>query len=304
MFMAKVGAFIRLTRPFFLLGGVMLYLLGVSIALSAGAVFNPAHFLAGQILVTSVQLTVHYANEYYDREVDRAETSNRTLFSGGSGVLPSGILSPLVALRAAQVWAGISLVFLVVVAIQMPVLGLLGVLVMLAAWFYSAPPLGLVNRGWGELTASIISALCVPFAGLALQTGPNFLSPIFFIVCLPLVLIHISMLIAFEFPDLEADAAFGKRTLTVHLGLGRAAWLHDGLIGGVFILYGVFARLGYTGAAGRYVFLVLPLALWQMIRIRWYVRHPKASYHWLTMGAVSLFGFTAIMWLLGFLIKI
>jgi 1,4-dihydroxy-2-naphthoate octaprenyltransferase len=302
MLVSKAGAFIRLTRPFFLLGGVMLYLLGVSMALSAGTGFNLAYFLMGQFLVTFVQLTVHYANEYYDREVDQTQYGSRTWFSGGSGALAGDILSPLVALRAAQVCAGVSLIILVVVAFQMPVLALLGLMGMLAAWFYSAPPLRLVSRGWGEVDASVITAFCVPFAGLAFQNGTNNLPPIFFVVCVPLVLIHISMMIAFEFPDVEADKAFGKYTLAVRLGLSRAAWLHNGLIGAAFILYGLFAWLGCTGAAGRYVFLVLPLALWQMARIRWQLHHPKAGFHWLTMGAVSLFGLTAIMWLLGFLI--
>jgi 1,4-dihydroxy-2-naphthoate polyprenyltransferase len=302
MVVSKARAFIILTRPFFLLGGFMLYLLGVSIALSGGVMFNPANYLLGQILVTSVQLMVHYTNEYYDYEIDRAVSSSRTWFSGGSGALVAGVLSPRVALGAAQVWGGISLAFLVVVAFQMPVLALLGLLGMLSAWFYSAPPLRLVNRGWGEVTASMVTAFCVPFAGLTFQTGTIILLPIFFMVCVPLVIIHISMMVAFEFPDIKVDAAFGKRTLSVRLGLGRAAWLHNGLIGSAFVLYGLFAWLGYTGAAGRYVFLVLPLALWQMFRIRWQVRHPEAGFQWLTIGAVSLFGLTAILWLLGFLL--
>ena len=301
MFSTRTWAFLRLTRPLFLLGGILLYLLGVCIALSKGAAFNPGRFLLGQFLVTSIQLMVQYANEYYDREVDQAAAGRRTWFSGGSGVLPAGELSPIVALRAAQVCAGISLVILVVVAIQAPVVGLLNLLVLLVAWFYSAPPLSLVSTGWGELLASLIVAFCAPLTGLALQSGPNAF-PRLLIVTLPLVLIHMGMLIAFEFPDREADTAFGKRTLTVRLGLERAAWLHDGMIAGAFILYGVFALLGYSGAAGRYIFLALPLAVWQMIRIGWHLRHRDAGFLWLTMGAVGLFALTAFLWLVGFLI--
>jgi 1,4-dihydroxy-2-naphthoate octaprenyltransferase len=302
MSVSKAGAFIRLTRPFFLLGGVLLYLLGVSIAISTGVPFKPGRFILGQVLVTSVQLMVHYGNEYFDREVDQAVKENRTWFSGGSGVLPDEALSPLVALRAGQVCACISLVTLVVVAIQAPLLGMLGLLEALLAWFYSAPPVSLVNRGWGELTASVISAFCVPLTGLTLQTGSINIPPVLMIVSLPLVLIHMSMLIAFEFPNLPADAAFGKRTLVVRLGIRHAAWLHNALIVAAFLFYGVFTLLGYpyVGLASRYVFFILPLAIWQVIRIGWHVRHAQARYHWLTSGAIGLFGLTAILVLLGF----
>jgi 1,4-dihydroxy-2-naphthoate polyprenyltransferase len=300
MKITKIGAFIRLTRPFFLLGGVLLYLLGVTITLSAGGKFNPGHFLMGQIMVTSIQLMVQYANEYFDRDVDLAGTKNRTWFSGGSGVLPSGLLEPVIALRAAQVSAGISAILLAIISIQTPVMSIIGLLVLFAAWSYSAPPLRLVSRGWGEFTASMILAIFVPLTGLVLQTGLNFFPPIFLQVCLPLVPIHMSMMIAFEFPDLETDAAFGKQTLTVRLGLRRAAWLHNGLIGGAFLFYGMLPLRGVLGISGRYILLALPLAIWQMIRIGWHLNHKEAEYHWLTTGAVSLFGLTVILLLLGF----
>lgn len=298
-FIAKAGAFIRLTRPFFLLGGVLLNLLGTSIAISAGGAFDLASLLLGQLLVTSIQLMVHYSNEYYDREVDQASAGNRTWFSGGSGVLPDGGLTPLVALHAAQVCAGISFVTLVLVSIRTPVMSVIGVLVLFAAWFYSAPPLRLVSTGWGEFTASIIVAFFVPLTGWVLQSGLSSLPLSFLVLCLTLVLIHMGMLITFELPDVESDAAFGKRTLTVRLGLERVAWLHNGLIAGAFIIYGGMALLGTLGTSGRFIFLAVPLAVWQEIRIVWHLRHREASFDWLTLGAVSLFGLSVLLWMAG-----
>ncbi len=107
---ARLGAFLRMTRPFFLLGGVLLYLLGAAFALANGTPFHLGYFVLGQLLVTSVQLMVHYVNEYYDQDVDRAVT-DRTWFSGGSGMLASGALSGSMALRAAQICLALALVF-------------------------------------------------------------------------------------------------------------------------------------------------------------------------------------------------
>ncbi len=314
----KAIAFIKLTRPFFLLGGVLLYLLGVGIALDEGARFNLGHFLVGQALVTSIQLMVHYANEYYDREVDAAVGEKRTWFSGGSGALASGALGPGVPLAAARVCGAASLVLLVAAAIQAPLAGALGGLALLAAWSYSAPPLKLMGRGWGELSASLIVAFLTPLTGLALQAGERPLPPVFFAASLPLVLIHTAMLVAFEFPDRESDLAFGKRTLVVRLGPVRAAWLHNGLLVLAFGLYAGFVLSGLAGTAGRYVLFALPLAAWQGFwtrrlagRMEGGETPPKKrarfpfqiketlGFSMLVTGAVGLLGLTAILWLVG-----
>jgi 1,4-dihydroxy-2-naphthoate octaprenyltransferase len=291
-----------MSRPFFLLEGILLYLLGVGIAWSTGASVNMLNLILGQVLVTSVQLMVHYSNEYFDREGDQVVNQDRTLFSGGSGVLPAGILNPRVALRAALVCAGLGLAILIIFLFQFPWLGLIGLLAMLAAWSYSSPPLRLVCTGWGELTASLIAVLFVPFTGVVLQNGLKSVPVVFWIICLPLILIHISTMIAIEFPDHVGDAACGKRNLPVRLGMVRAAWLHNGLIASAFLIYGLFVITGTLGNTWRFVFFVLPLVIWQMVRIVWQAHHPQARFLWLTLGAVGLMGLTGLFWLLGLIV--
>ena len=134
--------------------------------------------------------------------------------------------------------------------------------------------------------------------------------PVFFVACLPLVLIHVAMLVAFEFPDREGDLAFGKRTLVVRLGPGRAAWLHNGLLALAFGLYAGFILTGLAGTAGRYVLLALPLAAWQGFwtwRLAGRAAGGETQVHQnamsgltvLVTGAVGLVGLTAFLWLAG-----
>jgi 1,4-dihydroxy-2-naphthoate polyprenyltransferase len=288
-----------MSRPFFLLEGILLYLLGVGIASSTGSNVKMLNLILGQVLVTSIQLMVHYSNEYYDREGDQVVHKDRTLFSGGSGVLPAGILNPRVALRAALVCAGLGLAVLIFFLVQIPLLGVIGLLTVLVAWSYSAPPLRLVCTGWGELSASLIAALFVPYTGIVLQSGLKTIPVVFWVICLPHVLLHISTMVAIEFPDYVGDAACGKHNLPVRVGLVSAAWLHNGLIVTTFLIYGIFAFSGTLGNTWRFVFFVLPLAIWQMVRIVWQVRHPHARFLWLTIGAVGLIGLTGLLWILG-----
>src|SRR5512140_3022927 len=97
MTLRKLIAFVTLTRPLFLAGAAILYLLGVFFARSQGITIDVGRVLIGQAIITSIQLMTHYSNEYYDLETDRLTGADRTFFSGGSGILPSGILSPQVA---------------------------------------------------------------------------------------------------------------------------------------------------------------------------------------------------------------
>ncbi len=297
-FSVKLRAFLRMARPFFLLEGVSLYLLGVGIAHTAGVAFNPLNFILGQLLVTSTQLMTHFSNEYFDREVDCESPKTRTWFSGGSGVLPTGILSPRVALWSAIGCAGVAGVILITLLFISPWVSVLGFVGALAAWFYSAPPLRLVGRGWGELTSSLIVALYVPFAGTALQAGMSVIPSVLWFVCLPLVLIQTATMIATEFPDRKGDAVYGKNTLPVRMGLEKSAWLHNGLVGVTFVLYAVFILNGRIDWSGWLVFVALPLAVWQMVRMMWQARHPLAGFFWMMNGTIGLMGLTGVLWLL------
>jgi 1,4-dihydroxy-2-naphthoate polyprenyltransferase len=300
MHVNKLKSFIILARPFFLLGGLLLYLIGVSIAASTGIKFDPLQFVIGLLLVSSIQLMVHLANEYFDREVDRSPDGNKTWFTGGSGVLSTNTFNPEVALKAALTCGAFSIILLVVIAFQNPWLALLGVLEIVTAWFYSAPPIRLVSRGLGELVASLILCFFVPFTGIVLQNRSMAIPSLLIQISLPLTLISMAMLIAFEFPDIQADTANEKRTLTVRLGIDRAAWLHHGLVVLAFLIMGGYSPSTPEGMAGRLVYFALPLAAWQIYRVSWQIRHPQSGFPVLTLGAVGLFGLTGFLWLLGF----
>jgi 1,4-dihydroxy-2-naphthoate polyprenyltransferase len=295
----KMWMFVKLTRPIFLLGGVFLYGLGVAVAAQFGMPIDPWKYLLGQAMVTFIQLTAQYANEYYDVECDRLNTVNRTWFSGGSGVLSAGSISILTARQAMRFSALAGILTIILVAVQVPLAGAMGLLGLLGAWFYSSPPISLMSTGWGELIASFVVALLVPLTGFALHTGA--IDPRLIAICAQLVMLHMAMLVGFELPDWEADAAVGKRTLRVRLGLRHIIILHTILILGAFISLFFLQFSGITAA--RFVWLALPLAVLQGIQVVRGYFHPLLSYRWITLGSVALFVLTVILWLIGFLLE-
>lgn len=293
--MRRIIHFLRLTRPLFLFGGANLYAIGVLIAVADGYKINLAHLIAGQAMVTAIQLMTHYANEFYDQETDRLNTE-RTWFSGGSGVLTSGDLPPRAALHAALVCTLAALVIILYGFTWSVPFGLLGIAAMALAWSYSGPPLRLVAKGTGELVASIVVAGMVPVVGyVALSGGPLGLDVL--AAALPLMLIHFAMLITFAIPDTPADAAVGKRTAAVRLGPMRTVIVHNLLLLVAFCVILLWIAQGRPGV--QWLWLAFPVAVWQGAAVARTALHRPPHYRWLTMGAVGLFAFTAMLWLVG-----
>lgn len=300
MSLAALWSFIRLTRPLFLVGGVLLYALGNLVAIRDGYTFSLARMLIGQALVTAIQLMTHYTNEYYDQAGDRLN-QNRTWFSGGSGILSSNTLSPQVARYSIIATTAIALIFILLAGLQVPGAALIGLFSLVVGWSYSGPPLRLVSSGLGELAASIIVALTVPVVGYMLQSSGS-LNPDLLLICLPLLLIHFAMLIAFQIPDLQADQSVGKRTLAVRMGLERVIRLHNFSIFAAFCVILVLTLMDWPGS--HYTRLALPLALWQALAVRrlggqpW-MGSPGRGFASLTLGALGLFAGTTVLWMAG-----
>lgn len=219
---SSARAFLRLTRPHFLAGGALLFWVGAQTA----GITHAGRYALGQAMVTAVQATAHYANEYSDRDADTGVV-HRTWFSGGSGVLPAGELAPRVALRAAGASTAVAVAAAAGLAPFSPAAAVLGVVALAVSWAYSMPPVRLLAGGWGEAAASVVVAGLVPAAGALTQSAsiPVSLGEIVAI----LVPVHLAMMLAFELPDLGGDAAAGKRVLAVRLGRRGAL----GAIGGI-----------------------------------------------------------------------
>jgi 1,4-dihydroxy-2-naphthoate octaprenyltransferase len=242
-------------------------------------------------------------NEYYDAPLD-TQNERRTWFSGGSGAIGPGLLSRRTALYAAIVCLASIAVLASTWLVRgtIPLIGwLLFILLVLGAYFYSAPPLRLESSGYGEVTAALTVGGIVPGFAFALQTGE--LHRMLFMSTAPLVALCFAMLVAFELPDYPADAKYGKGNLLVRLGWQNAMRLHDMAIGFAILSYILAYLVGFPLRVSLGAIIVIPLALaqvWQMSRLR-----AGFKPHWrtLTFVALGLFGLAVYMELVGFLLS-
>lgn len=226
------GDWVRELRAPFLTASIIPVLVGGAAAWAVLGTLDWWLFIVTMVGVTLLHLGANVTNDYYDY-VGGTDVINRfrTPFSGGSTSLVERRLSPRKVLRVGQglIGAG-SLVGLYLVYILGEdgwVVLLLGMVGVGGGYFYSAPPLSLASRGWGEL---VIGGLF----GLLAVLGTYFIQTTSFSIEVMAASIPVSLWIAAviwinQIPDIEADSATGKRTMVVRWGIDRSIEMYSAI---------------------------------------------------------------------------
>ena len=210
------------TRPAFLSITVVGVLIGFASAHAGGLTIEPIKALLTLLFALVAHAGANVINDYYDalNGSDAANQQRLYPFTGGSRFIQNGVLS-LTATRR----LGYSLLALVIpaglwlTAVSSNGLLLIGLAGLALAWAYSAPPLQLMTRGLGEF-AIAGGWLLIVIGADYVQRGAFAAQPL--IAGLPFALLVVAILFLNQFPDANADASAGKRTLVVRLGVEKA----------------------------------------------------------------------------------
>ena len=228
-----IFAWLRVIRVRFLLASVIAVSVGLAITwwhTGNVTVFDAILTMCG---VLALHASVDLLNDYWDFKRGIDTTTKRTKMSGGSGVLPDGILRPR------QVYAG-GIIFLVIgtiigvyfVITNGIIIGIILAFAVVSIYFYSTK---IVDWGLAEVFVSIKGTLIV-IGTYFIQT-----SQISESVILGGIIIGIlSSLVLFitSFPDHDADKAKGRKTLVISLGKKRASmiiWIFPVIIYGITV---------------------------------------------------------------------
>lgn len=286
------------SRPSQLLLIAGVYLFGAVVAVAHGAALSRELLAIGAVPLLLVSASVHYANEFADYETDAR--TERTPFSGGSGALHETGLP-----RTVPLYTGVSCLALGTVLtgvlwvtgwLPTPAVGLLGIITVFG-WQYSVFPLKLAWRGLGEVTNAALGGLVLPMYGAAVLEGGLLTVGL---ASVPFFLFVLLNLFATQWPDREADAAVGKRTLAVRWPPERlrAAYVAIALFAGLSLVVLHPAAPGPAVLPTVVVLaslLVVPLVVWAA---RGYT---KRHVPWPTVGAMVglvLVQFVGWLWVL------
>ncbi|HAG75078.1 MAG TPA: prenyltransferase [Thauera sp.] len=212
------------TRPAFLAVTLVGCLIGIASAHASGLVINPLSAALTLLFALLAHAGGNVINDYHDAlsGADDINSGRIFPFTGGSRFIQNGVHTPRqtallgYGLLAAVVPGGLWLTWQ-----AGPGLLLIGIAGLALGWAYSAPPLKLVCRGFGEVVIVACWLLVVVGADFV-QRGAFDLLPVF--AGLSYALLVANLLFINQFPDHDGDAASAKRTLVVRLGPQTAKW--------------------------------------------------------------------------------
>ena len=244
--MIKPRILFKELRAEFLPASVMPVLLGTAIAHLRTGVFDPVIFSLALAGIVLIHLGTNVANDYFDHISgnDPLNTQFVRPFTGGSRLIQDGLLTQravliiAIALFAAAVAAGAALT-----ALRGPVVLLLGAIGLGSGFFYTAPPVNLASRGFGEVFIGLNFGVLPTAGAYYIQTRSMSWESV--VASLPLAVLIAAVVFINEFQDMNADARTGKRTLVVRLGLSKASKVFALFMIAPFaaVLIGVAARI-------------------------------------------------------------
>ena len=235
-----ISVWLRVIRVRFLLASVIAVLVGLALNWSQNgtiAYFDALLTFAG---VMALHASVDLLNDYWDfkRGIDTKTT--RTKMSGGTGVLPEGLLKPSTVYRAGVIFLIIgSLIGSYFVITYGTLIAIILGFAILSIYFYSTK---IVDSGLGEFFVGVKGSMIV-IGTFFIQSGEvNFES-----ILAGIVVGTLSSLVLFiaSFPDHDADKSKGRKTLVIVVGKEKARkifWVFP-LIVYFVILIGVSVNL-------------------------------------------------------------
>jgi 1,4-dihydroxy-2-naphthoate octaprenyltransferase len=234
--------------------------LGSIIAWAMTGRFYPSYFILTVLGVTINHIALNMTDDYYDfqHSVDRGKNRESNPYSGGSGTLTSGYLSPRQMARAFRIGylitIGIGLVLVVTRGWQVLFFGVFGVW---CAFFYTAPPIRYGYRGFGELSQLINFSLTIGLGAFFVQS--QYISWDAMYVLLPLGFMMFAMITINEIPDENDDRTGGKRNLVVIFGREKAVWFYGLSMLSAYLML-IFAPL--IGSASFWIYCALATLPW------------------------------------------
>ena len=251
----EIKKWLMVIRAPFLPLSVVLAFLGVAIAWSDGF-FHLGHALLAGFGLLLAHISVDVLNEYFDYRSGVDFQTKRTPFSGGSGALPGGLVSPGQAL-----WLGLgSLLAIVLLGIYFVVVSgwwLLPLLLIAAACIVLYTPF-ILKMGWPEWAPGLGMGF-LPVLGTYFVQAGAYSWPLVAAAVPSGILVH-NLLLLNEFPDTEADGKAGRRTLPIVMGKARASVVYSVLTMTVYLWIMGWVLAGVMPAFSLIALLTAPLA--------------------------------------------
>jgi 1,4-dihydroxy-2-naphthoate octaprenyltransferase len=278
-------------------------ILGGMIAWTIDGKFLPGYFLLVILGLLLNHIALNMTDDYYDFRhlVDVFATDGKNPYTGGSGLLSSGLIQP-------QKMRNVFVTFyLIAIAIGVflgmmrgPFILLLLAIGFFCAYFYTAPPIRFGYRGLGEAAQLLCFGPGIGIGAYYVQTQR--ISWEAFWGTLPFGIMLFSMITINEIPDYDEDRKGGKLNLVARFGRETGVWL---FILSLFSAYGAIiagVTLGRIPVLGLISLLTLPIAYKTISILKAFYQEPIKMAP-ANLGMICTHNFTAILLILAYFIE-
>jgi 1,4-dihydroxy-2-naphthoate octaprenyltransferase len=182
----------------------------------------------------------------YDSGADLAVAEeDRSPYSGGKRVIVDGLMSRTQTIASGAIFYLLGIIIgLLIFSQREPAILVVGIIGVLLAFFYHAPPVKLSYRGFGELAVATVYGPMICCGTFLVQRNEISTEAIF--LSIPLGILIAAFLVINEFPDRIADLSAHKMNLVVRLGVKKSTWLFFSLIATAYLGIGLLPLAGLT----------------------------------------------------------
>jgi len=247
---------LRAIRIRFLLASIISVCLGLAINTWQNKTFDLEFAILTFVGVTALHASVDLLNDYWDfkRQIDT--DTRRTKFSGGTGVLPEGLLTPRQVYHAGilMLIIGTTIGIFFVLERGFTIAIILGFAIV-SIYFYSTR---ILDSGLGEMFVAIKGSMIV-LGTYFVQSSQITIEPI--IAGVVSGILSSTVLFVNSFPDFDADKKHGRKTLVILLGKQKASsiiWIFPAIIHGIIL---VFTLIGIFPIVSLITFATMPMAI-------------------------------------------
>lgn len=269
-----MNVYLKALRAPFLVGSLIPVIIGSALAFSEKN-FSISFFLITALGVAALHLGANLLNDYCDARGSDSINVRLTPFSGGSRVIQNREIAPWTILLMSSFFFALGLaVGIWLVYLGRPFVIAIGLFGFVAGWAYSAPPLQLMSRGWGEVLIFFAFGPFITLGTYYVMSGS--LSWQAFALGFPQGFFIVGVIWINQFPDYQADREAGKKNLVVKWGPDICRYLYCVIMLLAFVV--VIFLISIVGFSYLIMlsFVALPLAA-KAMKILWkeYLSHKE-----------------------------
>ena len=253
---SKLKEFFMCTRPHSYPASIAPVLFGATYALGYEIKFSILKFILFLLACLLIQAATNLFNEYYDYKhgLDKIDSE------GISGSIVKGNLSSREVMVGALVLYALAFILgLILTFITSFYVLLVGLVCMLAGYFYTGGKYPIAYSPFGEVVSGFFMGTIIISLSFYFQTG--YVNADIIVVSLPLFIMIGAILLANNIRDLDNDKESGRRTYAILVGRNNAIKTMEISFIVVYLLNILFIVTKYASWWNLLVFVTIPLAI-------------------------------------------